>query len=87
MVDGETKPIGGRTDKSTNRFICQEYLGQALQPIFAEAKSASSASVDTIYWDNELPGFGVRAYATGRRVYFVQYRERGRTRRRTIAVV
>ena len=87
MAVGETKRVGRRTGKSTNRFIRQEHLGQVLQPILADAKPASSASVETIYWDNELPGFGVRAYATGRRVYFVQYRERGRTRRRAIAAV
>lgn len=32
-------------------------------------------------WDDELPGFGVRIYASGRRAYLVQYRVRGRTRR------
>ena len=39
---------------------------------------------DTVYWDSELPGFGVRAYATGSRVYVVQTRARGRSRRVTI---
>ena len=29
---------------------------------------------DTIYWDRDLPGFGVRVYATGSKVYLVQGR-------------
>jgi integrase len=38
-------------------------------------------------WDPILPGFGIRVLPTGRQVYIVQYRERGRTRRRVIAPV
>ena len=32
---------------------------------------------DTIFWDRELRGFGVRVHATGRKVYVVQTREPG----------
>lgn len=32
-------------------------------------------------WDEELRGFGVRALASGRKTYLVQYRQGGRTRR------
>ena len=43
-----------------------------------------SVEKDTVYWDSELPGFGVRAYATGSKVYVVQTRARGRSRRVTL---
>ena len=39
---------------------------------------------DTVFWDRELPGFGVRAYATGSKVYVVQTRARGRSKRVTV---
>ena len=38
-------------------------------------------------WDPVLPGFGIRVQPSGRQVYIVQYRERGRTRRRAIWAV
>ena len=39
---------------------------------------------DTIFWDRELSGFGVRAYASGKKVYIVQARAKGKSRRVTI---
>jgi integrase len=41
---------------------------------------------DYFAWDNELPGFGVRVWPTGRKVYLAQYRASGRTRRVKIGV-
>lgn len=35
-------------------------------------------------WDSEVIGFGIRIYASGSRVYHIQYRKSGRTRRRAI---
>lgn len=42
--------------------------------------------LETIYWDEALPGFGVRVKASGSRSYLVQYRNRdnGRSCRMTI---
>ena len=34
----------------------------------------SVESRDAVFWDRDLPGFGVRVYATGRKVYVVQTR-------------
>lgn len=39
---------------------------------------------DTIFWDADLPGFGVRVYPTGTKVYVVQTRGQGRSRRVTL---
>ena len=43
-----------------------------------------SVEKDTVYWDLALPGFGVRVYATGGKVYVAQTRAGGRSRRVTI---
>ena len=29
---------------------------------------------DYIIWDDELPGFGIRIFASGKRSYIIQYR-------------
>ena len=39
---------------------------------------------DTVFWDSELPGFGVRAYPSGTRMYIVQTRARGKSTRVTV---
>ena len=39
---------------------------------------------DRIFWDRELPGFGVRVYPSGRKVYVVQSRGQGAPKRVTL---
>lgn len=45
---------------------------------------AEPGTKDYFLWDDELLGFGLRVFASGRRSYLVQYRSGGRTRRYTI---
>ncbi|MCY3855532.1 MAG: tyrosine-type recombinase/integrase [Rhodospirillales bacterium] len=39
---------------------------------------------ETVYWDSSLSGFGVRVYPSGSRVYLVQTRAGGQSRRLTV---
>ena len=40
---------------------------------------------DAVFWDHDLPGFGIRVYPTGRKVYVVQSRGPGGPKRVTLA--
>lgn len=42
--------------------------------------TAETGSKDYVIWDDELPGFGLRVFASGKRSYVIQYRSRGLNR-------
>jgi integrase len=48
--------------------------------------SALPKDKDYVIWDEELPGFGLRVFRSGRRSYILQYRAAGRSRRYTIGL-
>ena len=39
---------------------------------------------DAVFWDRDLPGFGIRVYPSGTKVYVVQTRAFGRSKRVTV---
>jgi integrase len=49
-------------------------------------EAAEIRSAEYFLWCDELPGFGVRIYPSGKRGYLVQYRADGRTRRAKIGL-
>ena len=49
-------------------------------------EAAEVGERDYLIWDDELPGFGVRVFSSGKRSYVIQYRTRGRSRRYTIGL-
>ena len=57
-------------------------LGRKISNRTVDALAAGDR--DGIYWDPELLGFGVRVYPSGAKVYVVQTRSGGRSRRITI---
>ncbi len=55
---------------------------------FVDAVRAKGTDQDVIYWDTELPRFGLRAKPSGKLSYVLQYRNaQGRTRRFTLGGV
>src|SRR6202030_1621119 len=49
-------------------------------------ETAEPQNRDYLIWDDELPGFGLRVFVSGKRSYLIQYRSAGRSRRYTIGL-
>lgn len=48
--------------------------------------AAAPGEKDYVIWDDDLPGFGLRVFTSGKRSYVIQYRAAGRSRRYTIGL-
>jgi integrase len=48
--------------------------------------AAEPREKDYVIWDDDLPGFGLRVFVSGKRSYLIQYRSLGRSRRYTIGL-
>jgi integrase len=48
--------------------------------------AAGPKDKDSVIWDDDLPGFGLRVFKSGKRSYVLQYRSLGRSRRYTIGL-
>ena len=60
--------------RSSNRLLLTKRSVEALP----------AADRETVYWDRDLAGFGVRVYPSGAKVYMVHTRAKGKSRRVTI---
>jgi integrase len=58
-----------------------------LTPAFCQKARAEDGAERSVYWDEDMPGFGLVVTASGRRSFVVQYRAGGRSRRMKIAGV
>ena len=56
----------------------------ARRSISRRTVEALKVQKDTVFWDSEQPGFGVRVYPTGAKHYVVQTRARGSAKRLTV---
>lgn len=48
--------------------------------------AAEVREMDYVIWDDELPGFGLRVFKSGKRSYVLQYRAAGQSRRYSIGL-
>ena len=51
-----------------------------------QVDASEARQSDYFVWDDDLPCFGLRVFASGKKSYLIQYRALGRTRRYTIGL-
>jgi len=52
-----------------------------------EVDRIEASNVERVYWDETLKGFGLRVWPSGRKVFFVKCRIKGRQRRLTLGAI
>jgi hypothetical protein len=63
--------LGRRTGTSKTVIYCFQTANKNLKEL--------------TFWDSDVPGFGMRVYRSGKRSYFIQYRERRDNRKHSIS--
>ncbi|MFH2125064.1 MAG: Arm DNA-binding domain-containing protein, partial [Pseudomonadota bacterium] len=54
---------------------------------FIDRHTSPAPDGDLFFWDEQLPGFGLRVKPSGRKTYILQFRNKsGRSRRMTLGV-
>jgi integrase len=66
-------------EKRRNKHMAAQR--KALTKLLIE-KTPPNEKRDVFLWDSRVPGFGVRLYPSGKRMYVFQYRSKGRQQRR-----
>ena len=82
---GDTEPPNAAPAQKLGRRTAKRILAAAAAN--QDGDDGQETTGERFLWDPILPGFGIRVQPSGRQVYIVQYRERGRTRRRAIGAV
>lgn len=78
-ADGHSLP-----ELTALRVAIFDRAGPKLLRLTGHTARRKSDRTEQFVWDKELPGFGLRIYATGKKRWIVQLRQRGRTRRLTL---